>query len=74
MRYVLKQKFWSWGDDFKIRDADGKDVFFVDGSDDGRMRRSMVGDGEVVSERDSRWQVRPASPTGTSHDHDPGAV
>ena len=31
MRYVLKQKFWSWGDDFKIRDADGKDVFFVDG-------------------------------------------
>jgi uncharacterized protein YxjI len=31
MRYVLKQKFWSWGDDFRIRDADGKDVFFVDG-------------------------------------------
>lgn len=31
MRYVLKQKFWSWGDDFKIRDAEGRDVFFVDG-------------------------------------------
>ena len=31
MRYVLKQKFWSWGDDFRIQDADGKDVFFVDG-------------------------------------------
>jgi len=31
MRYVLKQKFWSWGDDFRIRDADGKDAFFVDG-------------------------------------------
>ena len=31
MRYVLKQKFWSWGDDFRIRDADGQDVFFVDG-------------------------------------------
>jgi uncharacterized protein YxjI len=31
MRYVLKQKFWSWGDDFRIRDADGRDVFFVDG-------------------------------------------
>lgn len=31
MRYVLRQKFWSWGDDFKIRDADGRDVFFVDG-------------------------------------------
>lgn len=31
MRYVLKQKFWSFGDDFKIRDAAGDDVFFVDG-------------------------------------------
>jgi uncharacterized protein YxjI len=31
MRYVLKQKFWSWGDDFRIQDADGKDAFFVDG-------------------------------------------
>jgi len=31
MRYVLKQKFWTWGDDFRIQDADGKDVFFVDG-------------------------------------------
>ena len=31
MRYVMKQKFWSWGDDFRIRDADGKDAFFVDG-------------------------------------------
>ena len=31
MRYVMKQKFWTWGDDFRIRDADGRDVFFVDG-------------------------------------------
>lgn len=31
MRYVLKQKFWSWGDDFTIQDAEGRDVFFVDG-------------------------------------------
>ena len=31
MRYVMKQKFWSWGDDFRIRDADGKDAYFVDG-------------------------------------------
>ena len=31
MRYVLKQKFWSWGDDFTIKNADGADVFFVDG-------------------------------------------
>ena len=31
MKYVLKQKFWSLGDDFRIRDAEGRDVFFVDG-------------------------------------------
>ena len=31
MRYVMKQKFWSWGDDFRIRNADGQDAFFVDG-------------------------------------------
>lgn len=31
MRYVLKQKFWSWGDDFTIKGPNGQDVFFVDG-------------------------------------------
>src|SRR4030095_579598 len=31
MRYVLKQKFWAFGDDFGIRDAEGRQVFFVDG-------------------------------------------
>ena len=31
MRYVLKQKFWSWGDDFCIKNPAGEDVFFVDG-------------------------------------------
>jgi uncharacterized protein YxjI len=31
MRYVLKQKFWSWGEDFTIKDADGEEAFFVDG-------------------------------------------
>lgn len=31
MRYVMKQKLFSWGDDFTIRDAEGHDVFFVDG-------------------------------------------
>lgn len=31
MRYVMKQKFWSWGDDFAIKDAAGNDVYFVDG-------------------------------------------
>ena len=31
MRYVMKQKLLSWGNDFTIRDEDGRDVFFVDG-------------------------------------------
>ena len=31
MRYVLKQKLFSWGDDFYIRDENGRDVYFVDG-------------------------------------------
>jgi uncharacterized protein YxjI len=31
MRYVLKQKLLSWGNDFRIRNEAGEDVFFVDG-------------------------------------------
>jgi uncharacterized protein YxjI len=31
MRYLLKQKLLSWGDDYYIRDADGQNVYFVDG-------------------------------------------
>jgi uncharacterized protein YxjI len=31
MRYVMKQKILSWGDDFRIRNEAGQDVFFVDG-------------------------------------------
>ena len=31
MRYELKQKLLSWGDDYYIRDSDGHDVYFVDG-------------------------------------------
>lgn len=31
MRYVMKQKLLSWGDDFTIQDEDGRDAFFVDG-------------------------------------------
>jgi len=27
----MKQKFWSWGDDFIIRDENGGDAFIVDG-------------------------------------------
>jgi uncharacterized protein YxjI len=31
VRYVMKQKFLSWGDDFTIQDDQERDVFFVDG-------------------------------------------
>lgn len=31
MRYVMRQRFWSWGDDYRIRDASGNEVYFVDG-------------------------------------------
>jgi len=31
MRYLMKQRIWSMGDDFAIQDADGNDVFLVDG-------------------------------------------
>jgi len=31
MRYVMKQKLFSWGDDFTIKTQDGQDAFFVDG-------------------------------------------
>lgn len=31
MRYVLRQKLLALGDDFTIKDADGRDRYFVDG-------------------------------------------
>jgi uncharacterized protein YxjI len=31
MRYVMRQKFLSWGDDFVIKDETGQDMFYVDG-------------------------------------------
>ena len=31
MRYVMRQKLISWGDDFTIKDEAGRDVYFVDG-------------------------------------------
>jgi uncharacterized protein YxjI len=31
VRYVLKQKLLSWGDDYYIRDDQGREVYFVDG-------------------------------------------
>lgn len=31
MRYVMKQKLFSWGDDFTIKDENGQDRYYVDG-------------------------------------------
>src|SRR6185295_8309319 len=31
MRYQMRQKLFSFGDDFVIKDETGRDVFFVDG-------------------------------------------
>jgi uncharacterized protein YxjI len=31
VRYVLRQKLLSWGDDYHIRDEQGRDVYLVDG-------------------------------------------
>lgn len=31
MRYLMKQKLFSWGDDFTIKNEAGQDMFFVDG-------------------------------------------
>src|SRR4029079_2946359 len=31
MRYVMKQKLWTWGDVFTVKDEAGNDHFFVDG-------------------------------------------
>ena len=31
MRYLMRERILSWGDDFTIRDADGRDVYYIDG-------------------------------------------
>jgi len=31
MRYIMRQRILSWGDDFAIRNADGEDAYYVDG-------------------------------------------
>ena len=31
MRYLMRERILSWGDDFTIKNADGSDAYFVDG-------------------------------------------
>jgi uncharacterized protein YxjI len=44
MRYVLKQKLFSIGGDFMIKDAQGNDVYFVDGKAISIGRRLIIKD------------------------------
>ena len=31
MRYLMRERILSWGDDFTIKDADGRNVYYIDG-------------------------------------------
>ena len=31
MRYIMRERILSWGDDFNITDGDGRDAYYVDG-------------------------------------------
>jgi uncharacterized protein YxjI len=31
MRYIMRERILSWGDDFTIKNADGQDTYYVDG-------------------------------------------
>jgi uncharacterized protein YxjI len=31
VRYMMRQRILSWGDDFSIKDADGQEVYYIDG-------------------------------------------
>jgi len=42
MRYLIREKLLSFGDDFRIQDADGRDVFFVDGRAFTLLREKLV--------------------------------
>ena len=52
MRFLMKQKFWSLGDDFVIQDEQGNDCYLVDGTifsfGDSLRLRDMAGN-EVAS-------------------------
>jgi len=41
MRYAMKQKLFSLGDDYRILDEDGRDVYLVDGKAFTVLRRQL---------------------------------
>ena len=42
MRYAMKQKFFCLGDDFRILDEDGRDVYLVDGKAFALLAKRLV--------------------------------
>jgi uncharacterized protein YxjI len=48
MRYIMRERILSWGDDFTIKDADGRDVYYVDGK--------VFSFGDKLSLKDMRGQ------------------
>ena len=52
MRYVMKEKLFDFGDDFVIRDEDGREAFHVDG------RVLAIGDKLVFKDREGRELAR----------------
>lgn len=52
MRYVMKQKLISWGDDFTIRDGDGNDRYYIDG------KAFSIGDKAIVEDMQGHEQAR----------------
>ena len=52
MRYMMRERILSWGDDFTIKNADGEDVFYVDG------KVFSFGDKLAFQDKDGNEQLR----------------
>jgi uncharacterized protein YxjI len=46
MRYIMRERILSWGDDFTIRNAEGEDAYYVDGK--------VLSFGDKLAFRDAR--------------------
>jgi uncharacterized protein YxjI len=42
MRYAMKQKLFCWGDDYRILDEDGRDMYLVDGKAFVLLRKRLL--------------------------------
>jgi hypothetical protein len=73
MQYVIKEKFWSWGDDFHIYTPDHSPVFFRDGQafswGDKLSFQDMDGN-ELAFMNSTHWK----SPAFTAYWYDDTAV